>query len=120
MPTPLQLPYPVPFPEDLPLPDACTLQPAARAAVSSLDGGAKAQRPRIRDRIQKASVSWSFSFSQHSVFVAWLETNSQRRVSIPLPGAGGVLPRSCRFIGEPTDDSGAGLGWRVSASVEIS
>lgn len=107
------------YPPSLPNPEAANISKPERAALPSLEDGAKLGRARIRDRISKQALTWFFAFEEYSVFEAWASANRGKRVSIPLPGVGGIVSRACKFVDEPAPTYVAGLGWRVSAKVEV-
>lgn len=108
------------YPPGLPGPNSASIVPAERRQFSALDS-VRIARVLQADRLGTQTLSFRFTSSEMAIFTAWwrdlLIYGSQWfGATWPAP-QGGVVQR--RFIGEPRRTLLIGVGWDVSAVVEM-
>lgn len=110
------------YPPSLPGPSAYPFAARERRVAPPVDGPLDL-RARAREQLVDAKgVRWLYSPAEMAVWRDWYEATlltGQRWFSVSLPGRGGWLMRSARYVSVATrQHRGAGL-WEVSADLEV-
>jgi hypothetical protein len=113
------------WPSTLPSPqhNGYSLEPIDAVARTDMEVGKMRMRSRVTRQPLHLTVAWYFTNLQLSVFEAWWEQQINRGAAaftITLRNGYGAQTVTARFLGPyKAPSAGRGLGWDVSATLEV-